>query len=234
MVDAPQIFTTSQFANRLRALLPDGWFPSPPASGETEQAPVLNAMLQGCGAVFQFAWSLLQYVYPQQRLATATGAMLDIYAQDFFGSELPRETGETDDAYRARIEAALVPLRFTRPAIEAAIADSWDDSWALVEPRNANDTKGMATAASPAIGGGFGYGTNLEAGYTAEIGDPTLRYGSLLVPFQGFILLKDAPTNAPPDTVCAEIEKTRAGGVVFWISGGMNGLPVGDFGQDIL
>lgn len=141
-------------------------------------------MLQGCGAVFQFAWSLLQYVYPQQRLATATGAMLEIYAQDFFGSELPRDTGETDDAYRARIEAALVPLRFTRPAIEAAIADSWDDSWALVEPRNANDTKGIATAASPAIGGGFGYGTNLEAGYTAEIGDPTLRYGSLLAPFR--------------------------------------------------
>ena len=234
MADAPQDITQGQFANRIRALLPDGWFPSPPASGEDEQSPVLNAVLQGCGSVFRFAWGLLRYVYPQQRLATATGAMLDIYAQDFFGDNLPRYTGELDDAYRARIKLALTPVRYIRSAIEAAISDNWSDSWALIEPRNANDTKGIASLASPAVGGGYGYSTLIGSVTPVEIGEPALRYGSQLAPFQGFILLKNAPTTAPPPDVIAAIEKVRAGGVVFWVSGSSDGLPIGDFGTDIL
>lgn len=234
MVDAPQSITQGQFASRMRALLPDGWFPSGPAMGETEQAPVLNAMLQGFGSVFRFVWALLTYIYPQQRLATATGPMLDIFAQDFFGSNLPRLTGESDDDYRARIKAELMPVRFIRPAIEDAISGSWDDKWALIEPRNANDTKGIASMSSPAVGGGYGYGSKIGYENLADIGDACLRYGSELAPFQGFILLKNAPTTAPPSAVTDAIEKVRAGGVVFWISGSSDGYPIGDFGPDIL
>ena len=117
MIDAPEPISQGNLASRLRVLLPAGWFPSEPPTGETEQAPILNALLQGCASVFAWVWSWFVYIYPQQRLSTATGAMLDIYAQDFFGDELPREDGESDDDYRARIKAAIVPLRFTRPAI---------------------------------------------------------------------------------------------------------------------
>lgn len=217
MIDATPNVTQAGFANRLRALLPDGWFPSAPASGEAEQAPVLNAILQGCASVYRGFWLLLEYIYPQQRLSTATGAMLDIYAQDFFGDELPRYAGESDDSYRERIKNGIVPLRFTRPAVEAAITGVRTSGWALVEPRNANDTKGIASKASPSVGGGYAYGSRITGANIATPGNPCLRYGTNLAPFQGFVLLDDLSAGTPPEDVTDAINRVRAAGVVFWI-----------------
>lgn len=206
MTEPPDL-TQDQLAIRLRNLLPVGWFPSPPATGEPEQAPVLNGLLQGAASVLQWVWELFQQVYSQQRLETATGGMLEIYAGDFYGSNLPRETAETDDAYRARIKATLFPMLGTRSSIENALTEAWGDKWLFIEPRNASDTKGLASLASPAVGGGYGYGTS------------GLRYGSRLVPFQGFVFLTSTPTFLPPATVTAAVEKIRAGGVMIWMGG---------------
>lgn len=219
MVDAPQTLTTANFATRVRSLLPAGWFPPLPGPGETEQAPVLNGMLQGIGSVLSAAWGLLSGVYAQQRLATATGGMLDVYSEDFFGDGLPREADETDDAFRVRIKAALFPILGTRSSIETALQSAWPDAWSYVEPRNANDTKGIGASDSPALGGGYGYGSQ------------GLRYGSLNVPFQGFVTLSGTPTFVPPTAVLTAINKVKAGGFLIWVGGNASAT---DFGGDIL
>ena len=40
-------------------------------------------------------------------MATATGGFLDLAAADLFGGGLPRQAGEANDAFRARIGRAL-------------------------------------------------------------------------------------------------------------------------------
>ncbi|MDT8871626.1 hypothetical protein RAA17_12355 [Komagataeibacter rhaeticus] len=174
--------TQNGFALRIRRLLPTGWFPSPPATGEAEQAPVLNALLQGYGCVFAWIWAMLAATADQTRLATMTGAFLDMFAADFFGTLLTRNTGESDDAFRTRIEEALFPSLGTRPDVVNTIADEVGSAGRVIEPRNATDCKGLGSLAAPAIGGGYGYGV------------AALRYGSRAAPFQ---LLHSCPLATP-------------------------------------
>jgi len=162
---------------------------------------------------------LFQTIFDQQRLATATSGVLDIYAQDFFGNALPRNPGEQDEEYRARIRESLFPTLGTRPSLERALKTSWASNWRVIEPRNAADTKGYGSAAAQADGGGYGYDT---------VG---LRYGTLLVPFQAFIALDQTPTFNPPQVVLTAIESVRAGGTVMWVGGDAS---LTDFSGDIL
>jgi len=215
----PTSTTQSQFAQKLRALLPTGWFPASPEAGEADPAPILNGILRGIGSVFSSSWGLFQSVFDQQRLATATGGMLDVYAEDFFGSGLPRNQGEQDDDYRARIKSSLFPTLGTRPSIERALKSCWGSNWRIVEPRNSSDTKGYGAINTPESGGGYGYE------------DPELRYGTLLTPFQAFISLDQTPTFRPPQAILTSIEAVRAGGTMMWIGGNAS---LSDFGGDIL
>lgn len=193
------------FAFRVRALLPDGWFPDAPASGEAERAPVLNGILQGIGSIYEWAWNLLAQIYTQQRLSTASGGILEIYADDFFGGSLPRNDGESDESYRARIRTKIFPLVATRPAIEGAILTATGSSGTIIEPRNASDTKGIGELSTPSIGGGYGYGS------------PSLRYGSMLTPCQFFAILPTVGSGAPAQATLTEISNIKAAGVVAWV-----------------
>lgn len=215
----PNNLDLRQFAQRLRELLPAGWFPTAPNAGETEQAPTLNGVLYGIASVFSAAWTLLQNIFDQQRLGTATGGMLEIYADDFFGDGLPRHPDEPDDDYRARIKTSLFPTLGTRPSLERALTSSWDTEWRIIEPRNASDTKGYGSVTDAGAGGGYGYETT------------ELRYGTLLAPFQAFISLRQTPTFNPPQIVLSSIESVRAGGMVMWVGGNAS---LTDFGGDIL
>lgn len=197
--------TRNGFALRIRALLPTGWFPAPPGSGESEQAPVLNALLQGFGSVFAWVWNLLTGTRDQTRLATMTGAFLDMFAADFFGATLTRKTGESDDAFRARIEEALFPSLGTRPDVVNVMADEVGTSGRVIEPRNATDCKGLGTLASPATGGGYGYGVT------------ALRYGSRGVPFQLFAQLPTGDTSAPATQTLARIAAVMPAGTIAWV-----------------
>ncbi|WP_162993466.1 hypothetical protein [Asaia bogorensis] len=208
-----------QFASRLRALLPTGWFPGTSSESEVEQAPILNGMLQGIASVFSWTWGQLQDAYDQQRLATATGGMLEIYADDFFGDSLPRHPAEQDDDYRTRIKTSLFPTLGTRPSLERALTSSWNAGWRITEPRNASDTKGYGSVTNAGAGGGYGYETT------------ELRYGTLLSPFQAFISLQQTLTFNPPQIVLSSIESVRAGGMVMWVGGNAS---LTDFGADIL
>lgn len=157
--------------------MPQGWFPAPPALGQPETAPVFVGILTGLGSQWAYVWSLFSYVGLQSRLATTTGSNLDLTAQDYFGtSGFPRLTGETDATYITRIKAARLPNRGTRPALTAALTTLTGDAPTILEPRNANDTKGWGSYATPAGGGGYGYGT-----------PGGMRYGSRLRQFEAVV-----------------------------------------------
>lgn len=197
---------TSQngFALRVRQLLPAGWFPNPPSSGEEEKAPVLNALLQGFGSVFSWVWELINETDKQTRLSTMTGAFLDMFAADFFGTGMPRKQGESDDEYRKRIQEALFPSLGTRPDVENTIQYEVGRAGRVIEPRNATDCKGLGSLASSAIGGGYGYGV------------PALRYGSREVPFQLFAQLPTGDTDKPSAQTLTRISAVMPAGTIAW------------------
>src|SRR5258708_34314097 len=93
---------------RLRTVLPTRWFP--------DQAPVLDALLSGLAAAWTWAYDQLHYVKAQTRIATASDIWLDIIALDFFGRHLVRRSGQSDAAFRARIQRELFRERGTRGA----------------------------------------------------------------------------------------------------------------------
>lgn len=216
--------TQSGFALRIRRLLPTGWFPAPPGIDGSEQAPVLNAILQGFGNAFAWVWSTLTQTANQTRLSTMTGAFLDMFAADFFGTMLMRETGESDDAFRTRIEEALFPSLGTRPDVVDVIADEIGTAGRVIEPRNAADCKGLGDIEAPAIGGGYGYGT---------LG---LRYGSRNVPFQLFAVLPTGSTAPPSTQIMTKIAAVMPAGTIAWVQSvavATEAETSNDFGGDI-
>ena len=64
------------------------------------------------------AFSLLN---PAPLYSIATDNNLDLIAQDFFGSSLPRRPNESDNNYRNRILSSVMKLKATRPAMLAAL-----------------------------------------------------------------------------------------------------------------
>ncbi|RFD18689.1 hypothetical protein DY926_15025 [Komagataeibacter melaceti] len=197
--------TQNGFALRIRRLLPTGWFPPAPATGQPEQAPVLNALLQGFGSVFAWVWALLAGTDAQTRLATMTGAFLDMFAADFFGTMLSRNPGESDDAFRTRIEEALFPSLGTRPDVVNVMADEVRQAGRVIEPRNAADCKGLGSLSAPATGGGYGYGVS------------ALRYGSRAAPFQLFAQLPTGDTNPPATQTLDRMADVMPAGTIAWV-----------------
>ncbi|MCQ8279850.1 hypothetical protein NFI95_15505 [Acetobacteraceae bacterium KSS8] len=194
------------FAQRLRALLPNGWFPAAPAQGSPETAPVLMAVLTAIGTGLSQAWSMLTFANAQTRISTSTGDFVDAIAADFFGpGGLDREPGETDATYIARIKASLFPIRTTRAAVLAALARIGLTA-TIVEPRNSGDTKGRGSISAPAAGGGYGYGT------------PGLCYGSMLYPFQALISVDNASAGVQGSAVRAAVLPVLPAGSTAWLN----------------
>lgn len=148
-------------AARIAAALPASWFP------DQADAPILWGILTGFGAIWAPIYSLLAWVTLQTRIATATGANLDLISLDFFGSGLPRRSGESDSAFEARIERELFRPKGTRAALVRELADLTGQTPRIFEPRLTSDTGGYTA-------GGVGYGAGGG-------------YGSLLLPFQYFV-----------------------------------------------
>ena len=155
----------ADFLVRLKAVLPEGWFP--------DETPVLDAVLSGPAYAWSWVWSLTTYAYQQTRLLTATEAFLDILAVDFFGTSISRRDGETDETFRARLKRTLLKPKATRAAIVAAVTDITGNVPTVVEPANPADCGGYGSV-SVSGGGGVAYGL---AG----------AYGSLNLPFQMFV-----------------------------------------------
>lgn len=147
---------------RLKTMLPARWFGAP-----SDSVPIVDAVLQGIANVLAFVYSLYAYAKLQTRVLTATDGYLDMIAADFFGTSLPRKTGQSDASYRALILANLFREKATRNAVVRALTDLTGFAPLIVEPKRPLDTGGYGVSIC-------GYGV---AG----------AYGSLLLPFQAFV-----------------------------------------------
>lgn len=144
---------------RLKALLPNGWF--------RDETPVLDTVLNGIASALSAAYGLIQYARLQTRLGTATDAFLDLISLDFLGDTLPRKSGESDAAFRARIRAALFPEKATREGMRRTLLALTGREPIIFEPARPKDT------------GAYNHGT-LAYGAAGA-------YGSLALPAQAFI-----------------------------------------------
>lgn len=173
----------SDMAARIRAVLPTSWFPTT-ATGQPTVSPVLDGVLAGLGAGWAKIWNLLAYTRLQTRILTATDFFLDLISADFFGTTLPRKANESDDDFRARIEANLFAPKATRAAIIRAMQRLTGQTPVVFEPAYTHDTGGYGSRADPAAGGGWGYGRGPAQQWA--VNEPG-GYGSLKLPFQFFI-----------------------------------------------
>jgi hypothetical protein len=151
---------------RLKAVLPHGWF--------ADETPALDALLGGLASVAAGLHALLRYVRMQTRIATAAGIFLDLIAQDFFGPQLIRSVGQSDNAFRANISADLLRERGTRNAVINVLTDLTGRMPVVFEPSRPADTGAWGIAAA--------YGTNSTPSAGGAGG-----WGSLMLPFQCFV-----------------------------------------------
>ncbi len=143
----------------MKAVLPARWF--------GDAAPLLQAVLAGIGTGWSAIYSLIETTQAQTRIATASGGFLDLISADFFGLALPRRSGETDLAFRRRIDEELLRPRATRAALVLALTELTGMAPVIFEPTRTSDTGGYNL-------GGVGYGV---AG----------GWGSLALPYQFFV-----------------------------------------------
>lgn len=203
--------SVADIATRIRNALPAGWFPAAPADGEEERAPLLAAVLQGCASGLAMAWDWCAYLAASLRLDTSTGIMIDLWADDFFGyGKFPRLTTggvtESDADYIARIKShGLGSQSPVRANIVAAIQGNTGIAPLVVEPQNASDCKGIAARATPAVGGGYGYGTS------------GLRYGTMRRSALAFVMTTDAAHAVPHAALMGKIAAMKALGVTVWV-----------------
>jgi hypothetical protein len=133
---------------RLLALLPLRWF--------ADAAPVLAALLAGLADGWAWLYAMLTYARSQTRIATATDSFLDLIAQDFFAAALARRFGESDGAFRARIQAELLRPRATRAAVIGELVNLTGRTPVVFEPARPADTGGYGTALGYGVAGGWG------------------------------------------------------------------------------
>lgn len=133
---------------RLKAVLPARWL----AEGSTTADALLAGLAEG------WAWlhGMVATLRAQARIATATGAMLDMIAADYFGRRLVRRRAQGDAAFRAAIRRELLRERATRPALLAALRDLTGREASVFEPRRPADTGGWSMGAGYATHGGWG------------------------------------------------------------------------------
>lgn len=113
--------------SRLRLLLPP-WFPP------LGQAPVIDGALTGIAYLLAGSYGLIAFARAQIRIATSTGAWLDLTAWDYFGGRFTRRPGETDATFSARIREEIIRPRVTRSAIRAALIEITGFPVRIIEP----------------------------------------------------------------------------------------------------
>jgi hypothetical protein len=126
----------TDFANRMAALFPAGWS-SPDAKSP---GGVVYAVLQSMGAGLSDLNGAVQYACDATRIQTAQNGALDLASEDFFGGALPRNPGESDASFRARILAAMFPAGATRAAVTAAVEKVTGYPARVIEPWRPADT----------------------------------------------------------------------------------------------
>lgn len=158
----------ADIADRLRSVLPARWF-----GGTT---PVLDTLLNGIAASWEYSYQVLQYVRAQTRISTASGVWLDLIGHDLFGKHQPRDIGQSDEAFRLILYRNILRPRATRAALTSALRNLTGQPPIVFEPRNTADTGGYGSSTPQSVtsSGGVGY---CSAG----------GWGNLSLPFQCFV-----------------------------------------------
>ena len=164
------IGTRDDIATRLAQLVPNGWF-------KNGLSPLRDALLRGIASALSFSYSLLIYIQLQTRLATASDGWLDMIAGDFFGGNLSRTLGQSDDSLRAQIIINMFRERGTRRALSMLLSQLTGRAPIIFEPARPADTGGYGIALGYGLAGG---------------------YGSLLLPGQTFVTVFQGSANGVP------------------------------------
>jgi hypothetical protein len=167
------------FVSRIRAQLPNGWFAS------AAMAPLLLGVLNGLAYAHASLQLWIVYARSAIRFSTATSDALDAKVEDFLGSRISRQIGETDEAFRLRANREILRPKATRSALAQEILDATGAPGVIVEPRNPQDTGGYGTRGSAQTYGAF-YGS---AG----------AWGSRSLPFQEFVTVSRPPIVTVPN-----------------------------------
>jgi hypothetical protein len=170
------IYDQTDFSGRLLRLLPGGWFPA--------VAPRLLAVLQAPAVMFSLIYGMIIFSKAQQRVGSAGGAFLDLAAQDYFGSALPRLEYELDPAYAARIRYNLTAPRGTFDGMTSMLEQLTGNSPVIFQPNNIAQTGGWATQGNPTAGGG------VFAFYDGAGEGGAGLWGSMALPCQVFITIE--------------------------------------------
>lgn len=133
---------------RLRAVLPARWL--------AEATPALDAVLAGLAEGWAWLHAMVAEVRAQARIATASGAMLDLIAADCFGARIRRRRGQGDAAFRTTILRELLRERATRAALHAVLRDLTGREAVVFEPARPADTGGWGAGAGYGVAGGWG------------------------------------------------------------------------------
>ena len=169
---------------------------------------MLRGILSGIGTAWAYIFALITYAREQARIATATGAFLDMIALDFYALTLRRRSQEDDVSFRARLTAGLLAERATRAGVISAVTSLTGSQVEVFEPGRPADTGGYASLQEPADGGGRGYNHS------------GLAYGSLQLPFQCLIKVRRQAETADLLQVSGYGHPGEMN--VRWASGGYN------------
>lgn len=188
---------TNDIFLRLKNALPLRWF------GTSADSPsIIDGVLWGLATVLAFVYSLYVYAKKQTRILTATDTWLDLIAWDFFAGSVVRGVGQTDDSFRAAIQANMFRAKLTRAAITSILKQLTGVAPTIIETWRPLDTGAYGSLANPSLGV-MGYGV---AG----------AYGSLLT-CQLFITTAPGLSGITNADLYAAVDATKAAGVVAWV-----------------
>lgn len=216
--------TVPDILNRLKALLPSGWFPYATFYTGLSQSPILDAVLTGAATGLSFIYNLLQYARLQTRIATMQDGWLDLASYDLFNYNLLRLAGETDLAFRIRIIKEFLRVRNTRTGIINMMTDLTGLQPRLIEPWNPVDTGAWdepsptGGGVSPAydVAGAVGEDPWTDYTYGPDAG---AGYGEQSFIAQVFVIVY-RPTDGRvwnDSMVAAALERVRAAGTIIWV-----------------
>jgi hypothetical protein len=206
---------------RIKADLPP-WF----GSGDT---PILDALIAGLATVWADAYGLYEYVAMHARIRTSTGGYLDIISADFFGTSLPRNSDESDSAFRTRILAALFREKATRAAIYRTLLDLTGRGPRIVEHMRPADTGGYGIGGvGYGVGGGWGsvvvgpYQAFVTAYRPAGSGIPLVSgygvpAGAYSTPSRAaYASIDDMQQNVADAQIYKAIDEAKPAGTIVW------------------
>ena len=179
------VITPEAWAQRLIGLFPYPWLDDEARA----VSGIAYAMFLAMGTNLNVISEQLYYAWQACRLQTASNGALDLFAQDYFGPNLPRQPGESDDAYRLRIQALLFQPQVTREAIIQAIEFAYPGTIVrAIEPWNPSDT------------GYFSDKTSGHKGSYYDYDSPDIPglWGNQQARYQGYLEIQLPPVSPLP------------------------------------